>query len=189
MTLFIPSPAMLQGLDGLKMNLSIILKSLGVRKKPEQRILKSLFLRSFYQMGNVNKVILVGRLGQDPEVRQTPQGNAVANVSLATTERFKDKSGQQQEKAEWHRLVFWNRQAEIVRDYCKKGSQIYVEGSLATREWQDKEGGKRYTTEVVIRNLQLLDPKPLGGSGGGQQYQQAPGGPTGQTGPIDDVPF
>lgn len=138
-------------------------------------------------MGNVNKVVLIGRLGQDPEVRATPQGVPVANVSMATSERYKDKLGQQQEKTEWHRLVFWNRQAEIVRDFCKKGSQIYVEGSLQTREWQDKDGIKKFTTEVVIRNLQLLDPKPQGGQ---RQAQQQPVPIAGQNDIIeDDIPF
>lgn len=108
-------------------------------------------------MGNLNKVMLIGRLGQDPEKRITPAGHSVVNVSVATTEFFRDQSGNKRERTEWHRVVFWNRQAEIVEQYCRKGSQIFVEGSLQTRDWQDKDGNKRYSTEVVARSLQLLD--------------------------------
>ena len=117
-------------------------------------------------MGYLNKVLLIGRLGQDPEKRVTQTGQSVVNVSLATTDYYKDKSGNRQERTEWHRLVFWNRQAEIVEQYCKKGSQLYVEGGLQTNEWQDKDGNKRYTTEIVVRNMQMLDPKTQGGQEG-----------------------
>ena len=126
-------------------------------------------------MGNLNKVLLIGRIGQEPEKRITPAGHSVMNVSLATTEYYKDQSGSRQERTEWHRLVFWNRQAEIVEQFCRKGSQIFVEGSLQTREWQDKDGNKRYTTEIVVRSLQMLDSKQsTGGSyqGSSQQNQQ-----------------
>jgi len=113
----------------------------------------------------VNKVILVGNLGQDPETRYMPSGGAVTNVSLATTEAWKDKqSGEQVEKTEWHRLVFFNRLAEIAGEYLKKGSQIYIEGQLQTRKWQDKEGLDRYTTEIKVREMQMLGGR--GGSGG-----------------------
>src|SRR5215210_8735807 len=105
----------------------------------------------------VNKVILVGNLGQDPEVKYMPSGGAVCNISLATTDSWKDKnSGEKQERTEWHRVVFFNRLAEIAGEYLRKGSQVYVEGRLQTREWQDKEGQKRYTTEIVASDMQML---------------------------------
>ena len=114
----------------------------------------------------VNKVILVGHLGADPEVRYMPNGGAVANVTVATTESWKDKSsGEQQEKTEWHRVVFFARLAEIVGEYLKKGGQIYVEGRLQTRKWQDKSGVDRYTTEIVASEMQMLGGR--GGAGGG----------------------
>lgn len=113
----------------------------------------------------VNKVILVGNLGKDPEVRYMPSGGAVANVTLATSEQWKDKqSGEQKERTEWHNVVFYQRLAEIVGEYLKKGSQIYVEGSLRTRKWQDKSGNDRYTTEIVASDMQMLGGR--GGSGG-----------------------
>ena len=114
----------------------------------------------------VNKVILVGNLGNDPEVRYMPNGNAVANVSLATSETWKDKStGEQQEKTEWHRVVFFNRLAEIVEQYVKKGTKLYVEGRLQTRSWE-QDGVKRYSTEVVANEMQMLDSRGGGGGGG-----------------------
>lgn len=116
----------------------------------------------------VNKAILVGNLGRDPEIRYSPGGAAVATVSIATTDSWKDKqTGEQQERTEWHRVVFFGRLAEIVGEYLKKGSQVYVEGRIQTRKWQDKEGNDRYTTEVVANEMQML-----GGRGGG-----SPGGP------------
>ena len=123
----------------------------------------------------VNKVILVGNLGNDPEVRYMPNGNAVANVSLATSETWKDKStGEQQEKTEWHRVVFFNRLAEIVEQYVKKGTKLYVEGRLQTRSWE-QDGVKRYSTEVVANEMQMLDSR--GGVSqdfGGSQMAAAP---------------
>ena len=105
----------------------------------------------------INKVILVGNLGNDPDVRYTAGGAAVSNISVATSETWKDKeSGEQQEKTEWHRVVFFGRLAEIVAEYLKKGSQVYIEGRLQTRKWQDKEGTDRYTTEIVANEMQLL---------------------------------
>ncbi len=124
-------------------------------------------------MGNLNKVLLIGRLGQEPEKRITPTGQSVVNTSLATTEYYKDKSGNRQERTEWHKVVFWNRQAEIVEQYCRKGSQLFLEGSLQTRDWQDKDGNKRYTTEIIVRNLQMLDSKGQGAGGGMQNNQQS----------------
>jgi len=111
----------------------------------------------------VNKVILIGNLGNDPDVRYTANGAAVSNVSLATTDSWKNKeSGDLQEKTEWHRIVFFGRLAEIVAEYLKKGSQIYVEGRLQTRKWQDKEGKDRYTTEIVGNEMQMLGSKSSG---------------------------
>ena len=110
----------------------------------------------------VNKVILVGNLGRDPEVRYSPSGAAIANVTIATSEGWKDKqTGEMQERTEWHRIVFFSRLAEIAGEYLRKGSQIYVEGRLQTRKWQDKDGQDRYTTEVVANEMQML-----GGRGG-----------------------
>jgi single-strand DNA-binding protein len=111
----------------------------------------------------VNKVILIGNLGSDPDVRYTASGAAVANVNIATTESWRDKgSGEQQERTEWHRVVFFGKLAEIAGEYLKKGSQVYVEGRLQTRKWQDKEGNDRYTTEIVASDMQML-----GGRGAG----------------------
>ncbi len=105
----------------------------------------------------INKVILVGHLGKDPEVRYSPNGGAVANITLATSESWKDKtSGEKQERTEWHRVAFFGRLAEIAGEYLKKGAQIYVEGRLQTRKWQDKEGKDRYTTEIVANEMQML---------------------------------
>lgn len=106
----------------------------------------------------VNKVILIGNLGQDPELRYLPNGGAVINVSLATSEAWKDKeTGQPQDRTEWHNIVFFNRLAEIVGEYCRKGSKLYVEGSLRTRKWQDQGGNDRYTTEIAANEMQILD--------------------------------
>lgn len=130
----------------------------------------------------VNKVILVGNLGNDPEVRYMPNGNAVANVSLATSDNWKDKTtGEQQDRTEWHRVVFFNRLAEIVEKYVKKGSKLYVEGRLQTRSWE-QDGVKRYSTEIVASEMQMLDSRGGGGGGGaergdnpfGQAQGQAP---------------
>jgi single-strand DNA-binding protein len=106
----------------------------------------------------VNKVILIGNLGSDPELRYTPSGSAVANVNLATTETWRDKvSGELQDRTEWHRIVFFNRLAEIVGEYLRKGSKVYVEGSLRTRKWQDKNGVERHTTEIIANEMHILD--------------------------------
>ncbi|MFT6904973.1 MAG: single-strand DNA-binding protein [Oleiphilaceae bacterium] len=123
----------------------------------------------------VNKIILVGNLGDNPEVKALPSGGSVANMSIATSESWKDKqTGQPVEKTEWHRVVFFNRLAEIAGEYLQKGSQVYIEGKLQTRKWQDKDGQDRYTTEIVGNELQMLGRKP-GGSGqqdGQQEYSQ-----------------
>lgn len=113
-------------------------------------------------MASVNKAILVGNLGKDPEVRYMPGGEAVANITLATTDTWKDKSGTKQEKTEWHRVSFFGRQAEVVGEYLKKGSQVYIEGRIQTRKWQDKDGQDRYTTEIVADRMQMLGGKSSG---------------------------
>jgi single-strand DNA-binding protein len=150
-------------------------------------------------MASVNKVILVGNLGKDPEVRYMPSGDAITNISVATTDSWKDKNGEKQEKTEWHRVAFFGKLAEIAGEYLKKGSQVYVEGRLQTRKWQDKEGQDRYTTEIVADRMQML-----GGRGGGANYevQEKPAGggaPSGGGKPApkggdfdnfeDDIPF
>ena len=122
----------------------------------------------------VNKVILVGNLGNDPEVRYMPNGNAVTNLSLATSESWKDQQGQMQERTEWHRLTMYRRLAEVAGEYLKKGSQIYVEGKLQTRKWQDQQGQDKYTTEIIVDQMQMLGGGNRGGNQGG--YNQAPQG-------------
>jgi single-strand DNA-binding protein len=107
-------------------------------------------------MASVNKVILIGNLGRDPEVRYMPDGGAITNISIATTESWKDKEGEKQEKTEWHRVAFFGRLAEIAGEYLKKGGQVYVEGRLQTRKWQDKDGNDKYTTEIVADRMQML---------------------------------
>lgn len=149
----------------------------------------------------INKVILVGHLGQDPEIKYMPSGGAVANASVATSDQWKDKqSGEMKDRTEWHRVVFFNRLAEIVGEYLKKGSQVYIEGRLQTRKWQDKNGQDRYTTEIVASEMQMLGGRGQGGDqqqggyGGGQQSPQAQRAPA-QQAPMpaddfdDDIPF
>ena len=130
-------------------------------------------------MASINKVILIGNLGRDPEVRYTPNGNAICNISVATTRNWKDKtSGDKVEETEWHRVVFYDRLAEIAGEYLKKGRPVYVEGRLKTRKWQDKEGKDVYTTEVIADNMQLLGGREgMGGgdAGGDSGYDQAGG--------------
>lgn len=125
--------------------------------------------------GGVNKVILIGNLGQDPEVRYMPSGGAVTNISIATSESWKDKNtGQQTDKTEWHRVVFFNRLAEIAGEYLKKGSKVYVEGRLQTRKWQGQDGQDRYTTEIVVNEMQMLDSRGAGGDAGQYGASTAP---------------
>jgi single-strand DNA-binding protein len=120
-------------------------------------------------MSGVNKAIIVGRLGEDPSVRYTPAGAAITNISVATSESWKDKnSGQKQEKTEWHRVVFFGKLAEIAGEYLKKGSQVYIEGKLQTRKWQDKQGQDRYTTEIVVDGFNGVM-QMLGGNGDNNQ--------------------
>lgn len=129
----------------------------------------------------VNKVIIVGNCGQDPETRFMPSGGAVTNLSIATSESWKDKtSGEPQERTEWHRVVFFNRLAEIAGEYVKKGSKLYVEGSLRTRKWQGQDGQDRYTTEIVASEMQMLDSRGGPGGSGGSGGYDSPQGSTGQ---------
>ena len=146
----------------------------------------------------INKVILVGNLGKDPETRYMPSGKAVTNFSIATSESWKDKqTGEQREQTEWHNIVMYDRLAEIAAEYLKKGSQVYIEGKLRTRKWQDKEGRDRYTTEINANEMQMLGGRPGGsGGGGGGDYPRgeasssrpAPAG-AGSRAPAEDSPF
>ena len=132
----------------------------------------------------VNKVILIGNLGRDPEVRYMPNGGAVANLALATSESWKDKNtGEQQEKTEWHRVVMFRRLAEIAGEYLKKGSKVYIEGKLQTKKWQDNNGQDRYTTEIVANELQMLDSRGAGASSG--NYNSAPASAPQQQAPVN----
>jgi len=154
---------------------------------------------------SVNKVILIGNLGKDPELKYTGGGTAVATVTVATNERFKDKEGNWQDRTEWHNVVLWQRLAEIAQEYLKKGNKVYVEGRLQTRSWEDKQGQKRYTTEIVASDLVLLGGRgegAEGGSGGGRSRGAAASNDFDQRGPDtesapanntqitdDDIPF
>ena len=157
-------------------------------------------------MASVNKVILIGNLGRDPETRYMPDGGAITNISIATTETWKDKQGEKQEKTEWHRVAFFGKLAEIAGEYLKKGSQVYVEGRLQTRKWQDKDGADKYTTEIVADRMQMLGSRQgMGGgdrgaerdSGGGDREgasRPATAKPAGKAGGKfddfeDDIPF
>ena len=124
-------------------------------------------------MGSLNKVMLIGNLGKDPEIRYTQAGSAVANFSLATTDRWTDKQGNRQEKTEWHDIVAFDRLADLAQNYLKKGKSIYVEGRLQTRSWEDQQGQKRYRTEVVANVFQFLDSKSSDGDSGGSRGGQA----------------
>lgn len=145
----------------------------------------------------INKVILVGNLGQDPETRYMPSGGAVTNLRIATSETWKDKqTGEQQERTEWHNVAMFNRLAEIAAEYLRKGSQVYIEGKLRTRKWQDKEGRDRYTTEVIADEMQMLGGRggagaPMSGGGGQQRSQgQSASQPAAAVSDFDDdIPF
>ncbi|MDZ7644850.1 MAG: single-stranded DNA-binding protein [Woeseiaceae bacterium] len=142
----------------------------------------------------INKVIVVGNLGQDPETRYMPSGAAVTNMTVATNETWKDKqTGEQKERTEWHRVAMFGRLAEIAAEYLRKGSQVYIEGKLRTRKWQDKQGNDRYTTEIIADEMQML-----GGRSGGGAPAMSGSGPSGPSGPApapsgddfdDDIPF
>jgi single-strand DNA-binding protein len=154
--------------------------------------------------GGVNKVILIGNLGADPEVRFTQGGQAVANFRMATSESWKDKNGQQQERTEWHRVVAWGKLAELCGEYLKKGRQCYVEGKLQTREWTNKENQKQWTTEIVANQVTFLggrpdgagaspSPRPQNGAGAGSSQSDYGPPPMDDPGPMptggDDIPF
>ena len=146
-------------------------------------------------MASVNKVILIGNLGRDPEVRYTPSGAAVCNVSIATTRNWKSREGgERQEETEWHRVVFYDRLAEIAGEYLKKGRPVYVEGRLKTRKWTDKEGKEQYTTEIIAEQMQLLGSRESGGGGGGEDfgggggYSRGRGGDAGGGGDFGEAP-
>ena len=157
-------------------------------------------------MASVNKVILIGNLGRDPETRYTADGAAITNITVATSRRYKDSSGQQQEETEWHKVAFFGRLAEIAGEYLKKGRPVYVEGRLRTRKWQDKEGQDRYTTEIVAENMQMLGSREgMGGGGsdfegGGEEQRASSRAPASKPAPAgkpassmadldDDIPF
>jgi single-strand DNA-binding protein len=142
----------------------------------------------------INKVILVGNLGADPEVRYTQSGTAIANFRVATTETWKKPDGSKEEKTEWHRVVAWNRLGEICGEFLNKGSRVYIEGKIETRKWQDKEGKDRYTTEIVAREMKMLSARGAGdggnsgnSGGSGRQFNDEPSHPESMMG--DDVPF
>jgi single-strand DNA-binding protein len=145
-------------------------------------------------MSGVNKAILIGHLGADPELRQTQSGTAVATFNVATTERYNDRNGERQERTEWHRIVAWARLAEICNQYLKKGKQVYIEGRIQTRQWEDQSGNKRYTTEIVAQNMTMLG--RAGDSSADVPSQEYPssepvgqsGGPSGNS-DEDDLPF
>ena len=147
-------------------------------------------------MAGVNKAILVGNLGRDPEMRTTQNGQSVVNFTLATSENWTDKSGQRQERTEWHRIVVWGRTAEMCQQYLSKGRTVYIEGRIQTREWEDKDGNKRYTTEINANTVQFIGPRTDGGGGGGGGGFSSGGGGGASSGPMDsgppvddDIPF
>jgi single-strand DNA-binding protein len=160
----------------------------------------ALSLRTLIMARGINKVILIGNLGADPETRAMPSGTTVANLRIATSESWRDKqSGEQQERTEWHRVALFGRLGEVAAEYLRKGSQVYIEGSLRTRKWQDKQGNERYSTEIVASDMQML-----GGRGGGGGAAAASAGGAGATAPAfaeesggggrseefdDDIPF
>jgi single-strand DNA-binding protein len=139
-------------------------------------------------MAGVNKVILIGRLGRDPELRYTPSGSPVANFSIATSEEWKDKdTGEKKERTEWHRIVAWRRLGEICGEYLHKGMQVYIEGRIQTREWEDRDGNKRYTTEIVASNMQMLE--SMGREGRTEPFDRGLAVEEPVTVPEDDIPF
>ena len=140
-------------------------------------------------MASVNKVILVGNLGRDPETRYMPDGGAITNISIATTSTWKDKSGEKQEATEWHRVAFFGKLAEIAGEYLKKGSQVYVEGKLKTRKWQDKDGQEKYMTEVIADEMKMLGSRQgMGGDSGGDYAKASSGASSGPSGGSSSKP-
>ncbi len=139
-------------------------------------------------MASVNKAILIGNLGKDPELRYLASGQAVAEFSLATTDRFKDKEGNAQERTEWHNVVLWGRLAELSKEYLAKGRQVYIEGRIQNRSYDDKDGNKRYRSEIVAEKMQFLGQRSESGGGGSKVAAQAPAGEFSAS-PDDDLPF
>ncbi len=145
-------------------------------------------------MAGLNKVTLIGNLGRDPELRYTANGRPVANFTLATNESWTNREGEREERTEWHRIVAWGKLAEICAEHLSKGKQVYIEGRIQTRDWEDREGNKRRTTEVVADTIQFVGPRPSGGdAGSGDSFQDPssgdePQGPVGK-GPDDEIPF
>lgn len=140
-------------------------------------------------MASLNKVMLIGNLGKDPEVRYTPSGQAVASFNLATSEKFKNKSGEWEERTEWHRVTLWARLAEIAGEYLSKGKTVYIEGRLQTRKWQDNSGNERYTTEIVGEKMQMLSPKGESRRSDAASEPAAGGGYEEPPFQDDDIPF
>jgi single-strand DNA-binding protein len=138
-------------------------------------------------MASVNKVILIGNLGKDPELRYTPSGQAVTTFPIATTEKWRDKDGQLQERTDWHNIVIWGRQAETANEYLKKGQPVYLEGRIQTRNYEDKEGQKRYVTEIVVQRMQFLGGRPA--EGGRGEAAPSPEEPPDISSEDDDLPF
>lgn len=132
-------------------------------------------------MAGVNKAILVGNLGRDPELRQTPSGQSVCNFTLATSETWNDRNGERVERTEWHRIVAWGKTGELCAQYLSKGRTVYVEGRIQTREWEDKEGNKRYTTEINAQNVNFIGPRGSGSGSGGTGEDSSSGGRTGSS--------
>jgi single-strand DNA-binding protein len=138
-------------------------------------------------MAGVNKAILVGNLGRDPELRTTPNGQSVVNFTLATSETWTDKSGERVERTEWHRIVVWGRTAEMCNQYLSKGRTVYVEGRIQTREWEDKDGNKRYTTEINANTVNFIGPRTSSGGGGASGESGPSGGDGGDAGPSGNA--
>ncbi len=139
--------------------------------------------------GGVNKVILVGHLGADPELRYTPQGSPVANLRIATSESWKNKDGQKEERTEWHRVVAWSKLAELAGQYLTKGRQVYIEGRLQTRSWDDKDGNKRYSTEIVAQNIQFLGARESSSVPTKDMPADLPAPPENLGASDEDIPF
>jgi single-strand DNA-binding protein len=146
-------------------------------------------------MASVNKAIIIGNLGRDPELRTTPSGKSVTSFSVATTSRWKNQSGENQESTEWHNIVLWGRQAEVAKEYLSKGSSVYIEGRIQTRSYQDKDGVQRYRTEIIGQAMQFLGSRSGGGGGGASSDYTPPSPPAGDEPPYDnnveddDLPF
>ncbi|TYP94967.1 single-strand binding protein [Fodinibius salinus] len=138
-------------------------------------------------MSSLNKAMIIGRLGQDPDVRYTQSNTAVANMSIATSERYKDKQGEWKERTEWHRVVAWGRTAEVCQEYLKKGSQVYIEGPIQTRKWEDKEGQTRYTTEIKALTMTMLDSKGDGGGEANVPNKPESSQPVSSSADLDDI--